>query len=416
MEEHGESQAYTAALTTPAWQRWTPRRFAPFPFSRRPPRVPDSLRCEEDAPGGWPSVRGGGKCARAALLTQLQGVDVWDLPTLLLRVRVCVGVRSQPRFVARRMRRRKEGGSKTLQVGLCTRAATHTSRPGRAREEGTEPTGDEGGAAAGADPDAGAAVVHLSRNVVDGWVGSASQHIAARPAPQSAAPSLCPSAMGMFRATLSPPAVVSCLRSPFSAVSSIGLGLLTDFSSTEPLFRVVCYLPPSSPPLPAHSLRRCWGTSTHARSVRTTLHFVECARALPSRCSTSVPDHERLIGDAAKYQVAMNPTSIDLLSAGEHEALPFTVFSKGGKPYIRVEYRGEQNEFLCHNLFRSALKPVEKVLRDSKIDKANVHKIEPNKSINPDEAVAYIQPAILSGDISEKTQDLEDSPSAEEVD
>ena len=34
---------------------------------------------------------------------------------------------------------------------------------------------------------------------------------------------------------------------------------------------------------------------------------------------------------------------------------------------------------------------------------------EPNKSINPDEAIAYraaVQAAILSGDISEKTQDL----------
>ncbi|KAJ3926560.1 MAG: Hsp70 protein-domain-containing protein [Lentinula lateritia] len=82
--------------------------------------------------------------------------------------------------------------------------------------------------------------------------------------------------------------------------------------------------------------------------------------------------------------------------------------------------------------FSSTLDPVEKVLRDSKIDKANVHEIvlvggsthipcivklvsdffngkEPNKSINPDEAVAYgaaVQAAILSGDTSEKTQDL----------
>ena len=89
-------------------------------------------------------------------------------------------------------------------------------------------------------------------------------------------------------------------------------------------------------------------------------------------------------------------------------------------------------EELCQDLFRSTLDPVEKVLRDSKIDKANVHEIvlvggstripritklvsdffngkEPNKSINPDEVVAYgaaIQAAILSGDTSEKTQDL----------
>jgi hypothetical protein len=89
-------------------------------------------------------------------------------------------------------------------------------------------------------------------------------------------------------------------------------------------------------------------------------------------------------------------------------------------------------EELCQDLFRSTLEPVEKVLRDSKIDKANVHDIvlvggstriprivklvsdffngkEPNKSINPDEAVAYgaaVQAAILSGDTSEKTQDL----------
>ena len=89
-------------------------------------------------------------------------------------------------------------------------------------------------------------------------------------------------------------------------------------------------------------------------------------------------------------------------------------------------------EELCGDLFRSTLDPVEKVLRDSKIDKSNVHEIvlvggstripkiiklvsdffngkEPNKSINPDEAVAYgaaVQAAILSGDTSEKTQEI----------
>ncbi|KAJ6520927.1 heat shock protein 70 family [Mycena vulgaris] len=66
-------------------------------------------------------------------------------------------------------------------------------------------------------------------------------------------------------------------------------------------------------------------------------------------------------------------------------------------------------EELCQDLFWSTLEPVEKVLRDSKIDKANVHEIvlvggiprivklvsdffngkEPNKSINPDKAIAY---------------------------
>ncbi|KAG1908673.1 heat shock protein 70 [Suillus fuscotomentosus] len=87
---------------------------------------------------------------------------------------------------------------------------------------------------------------------------------------------------------------------------------------------------------------------------------------------------------------------------------------------------------LCADLFRSMLEPVKKVLRDSKIDKVNIHEIvlvggstciprivklmsdffngkEPNKSINPDKAIAYsaaILATILSGDTSEKTQDL----------
>jgi heat shock protein 1/8 len=89
-------------------------------------------------------------------------------------------------------------------------------------------------------------------------------------------------------------------------------------------------------------------------------------------------------------------------------------------------------EELCQDLFRSTLDPVEKVLRDSKIDKANVHEVvlvggstriprivklvsdffngkELNKSINPDEAVACgaaIQAAILSGNYTEEIQDL----------
>uniref|UniRef100_A0A8C2FV01 Heat shock protein 8 n=1 Tax=Cyprinus carpio TaxID=7962 RepID=A0A8C2FV01_CYPCA len=89
-------------------------------------------------------------------------------------------------------------------------------------------------------------------------------------------------------------------------------------------------------------------------------------------------------------------------------------------------------EELNADLFRGTLDPVEKSLRDAKMDKAQIHDIvlvggstripkiqkllqdyfngkELNKSINPDEAVAYgaaVQAAILSGDKSENVQDL----------
>jgi heat shock protein 1/8 len=90
-------------------------------------------------------------------------------------------------------------------------------------------------------------------------------------------------------------------------------------------------------------------------------------------------------------------------------------------------------EDLNMDYFRKCMEPVEKVLRDSKLSKSQVHEIvlvggstripkvqellieffngkELNKSINPDEAVAFgatVQAAILSGqDKSEKLQDL----------
>ncbi|XP_021904651.1 heat shock 70 kDa protein [Carica papaya] len=89
-------------------------------------------------------------------------------------------------------------------------------------------------------------------------------------------------------------------------------------------------------------------------------------------------------------------------------------------------------EELNMDLFRKCMEPVEKCLRDSKIDKSNVHEVvlvggstripkvqqllqdffngkELCKSINPDEAVAYgaaVQAAILSGEGNEKVQDL----------
>jgi len=89
-------------------------------------------------------------------------------------------------------------------------------------------------------------------------------------------------------------------------------------------------------------------------------------------------------------------------------------------------------EELNQDLFRKCLAPVEKVLQDSKIDKRSIHEVvlvggstripkvqqmlqeffggkELNKSINPDEAVAYgaaVQAAILTGAGGAKTQDI----------
>ncbi|XP_052077163.1 heat shock protein 70 B2-like [Mytilus californianus] len=89
-------------------------------------------------------------------------------------------------------------------------------------------------------------------------------------------------------------------------------------------------------------------------------------------------------------------------------------------------------EDLCADLFRTTMEPVEKALRDAKMDKGSIHEIvlvggstripkiqkmlsefmngkELNKSVNPDEAVAYgaaVQAAILSGDRSDVIKDV----------
>merc|ERR1712110_164958 len=89
-------------------------------------------------------------------------------------------------------------------------------------------------------------------------------------------------------------------------------------------------------------------------------------------------------------------------------------------------------EELCSDLFKGTLEPVEKAMRDAKLDKSSINDVvlvggstripkiqkllidffngkELNKSINPDEAVAYgaaVQAAILTGDTSEVVSDL----------
>jgi heat shock protein 1/8 len=97
-----------------------------------------------------------------------------------------------------------------------------------------------------------------------------------------------------------------------------------------------------------------------------------------------------------------------------------------GKDFYSAITRARFEE-LCSDLFRGCLDPVEKVLRDAKMDKSKIHEVvlvggstripkvqkllsdffngkELCKSINQDEAVAYgaaVQAAILSGDKSE---------------
>eukprot|EP00066_Takifugu_rubripes_P029974 XP_011619240.1 PREDICTED: heat shock 70 kDa protein-like [Takifugu rubripes] len=221
-------------------------------------------------------------------------------------------------------------------------------------------------------------------------------------------------------------------------------------------------------------------------------------------------DTERLIGDAAKNQVALNPSNTvfdakrligrrleDPTVQGDMKHWPFQVVGDGGRPKIQVDYKGEEKSFypeeissmvlvkmkdqnkralrrlrtacerakrtlssstqasieidslfegidfytsitrarfeeLCGDLFRGTLDPVEKALKDAKMDKSKIHDVvlvggstripkiqkllqdffkgkELNKSINPDEAVAYgaaVQAAILTGDVSDNIQDL----------
>jgi len=87
---------------------------------------------------------------------------------------------------------------------------------------------------------------------------------------------------------------------------------------------------------------------------------------------------------------------------------------------------------LCQKYFNNTLKPVERVLKDAKMSKSQIHDVvlvggstripkiqqkikeffggkEPCKSINPDEAVAYgaaVQAAILTGNTNEQTEGM----------
>jgi len=118
------------------------------------------------------------------------------------------------------------------------------------------------------------------------------------------------------------------------------------------------------------------------------------------------------------------------LSSSAQAAIEIDSLAEGVDFYTNITRA--RFEELCIDLFRGCLEPVEKVLRDAKLSKSAVHDIvlvggstripkvqqllqdffngkELNKSINPDEAVAYgaaVQAAILTNTGGAKTQEL----------
>lgn len=118
------------------------------------------------------------------------------------------------------------------------------------------------------------------------------------------------------------------------------------------------------------------------------------------------------------------------LSGSTQANIEIDSLSDGIDYYTRIS-RAKFEE-LCMDLFRSCLEPMEEALRDSKLGKSQIHDVvlvggstripkvqqlleeffdgkQLNKSINPDEAVAYgaaVQAAILSGDQSSEIKDV----------
>ena len=106
--------------------------------------------------------------------------------------------------------------------------------------------------------------------------------------------------------------------------------------------------------------------------------------------------------------------------------LPFITADKNGPKHIQQDLTREKFESLCKNLIDRCRIPVEKALKDAKLDKSGINEVvlvggstripaiqqlvesltgkKPNKSVNPDEVVAIgaaIQAGILAGEITD---------------
>mgnify|MGYP006059766239 FL=1 len=87
-------------------------------------------------------------------------------------------------------------------------------------------------------------------------------------------------------------------------------------------------------------------------------------------------DSERLIGDAAKNQVAMNPANTvfdakrligrrfgDQEVQSDMKHWPFTVVDKGTKPMIQVQFKGETKTFSPEEISSMVLLKMKQMLR-----------------------------------------------------
>jgi len=152
-------------------------------------------------------------------------------------------------------------------------------------------------------------------------------------------------------------------------------------------------------------------------------HFVEEFKRKNKRDVTSNPRALRRLRTACERAKRT-------LSSAAQTTLEIDAFFEGIDFYTQITRA--RFEELCADLFRGTLNPVEKVLTDSKMDKRSIHDVvlvggstripkvqalvsdffggkELNKSINPDEAVAFgatVQAAILTNQKSKQTEGL----------
>src|SRR3990167_9030899 len=125
---------------------------------------------------------------------------------------------------------------------------------------------------------------------------------------------------------------------------------------------------------------------------------------------------------------AAEKAKIELSSASESEInQPFITQSKEGQPlHLTMKLTRAKLEELVDDLIKKTIKPCELALKDAKVDKKNIKEVllvggmtrmpkvqqavkeffgrEPNKSVNPDEAVALgaaIQAGVLPGDVKD---------------